>query len=472
MDGFQSLIIEEGIYIEKSRIEDKHIKDNKRQLAKVVLLLAFPVVVENISQTLLGVVDMYFVGKLGPESIASVGITNMLMNVYIAVFFAVGIGTTAVVSRAVGAKRFHLVKQAVQQTTIIGLVIGLLAGIVNLVFSKQILSILGAQSGVMEVVLPYFRIISVPSVFLSMMIVISSVMRGTGDTKTPMKIAIMANVVNALLDYILIFGAFGIPAFGIAGAAMATTFSRMISSIILLTKVNKDLGDTKGKWYREIRYNPEMFKSILRIGIPAGMEKLFMRFGQVVYMSLIIKIGTEAYAAHSIGGTIETFAYVPAMGFTVAAATLVGQNLGAGKPDQAYKYGMTAYLMGAGFMALMGIVFYFFGGVLASVFTDNAVIIDLLGRAFKIMAPAEIFVAMTLIITGALQGAGDTRFPMVVTFMGIWIFRVLGIYILAIRMDMGLIGAWIAIVIDIVVRGSILMVRFLRGKWKHIKVLS
>lgn len=421
---------------------------------------------------MLGVVDMYFVGKLGPASIASVGITNMLMNVYIAVFFAIGIGTTAVVSRAVGAKRYHVVKQAVQQSIIIGVGIGIIAGLINLIFSKQILSLMGAQSDVMSVIIPYFRIISVPSVFLSMMIVTSSAMRGTGDTRTPMKIAIMANVINAILDYILIFGAFGIPAFGMAGAAMATTFARMISAILLLSKVNKDIGETADKWYQRIRFNPSMFKSILRVGVPAGIEKLFMRFGQLVYMSLIIKIGTEAYAAHSLGGTIGTLAYVPAMGFTVAASTLVGQNLGAEEPERAYKCGMVAYMLGGGFMALMGIIFFFFGGFLASLFTDNQHIIDLLTTVFKISGPSEIFVAMTLIITGALQGAGDTRFPLLVTFSGIWIFRVLGIYILAIRMDMGLIGAWIAIVIDVVVRGSILMARFMRGKWKNIKVLD
>ncbi len=451
---------------------DEENKETYKQLFKVVLFLAFPVVVENISQTLLGVVDMYFVGKLGPAAIASVGITNMLMNVYIAIFFAVGIGTTAIVARSVGAKRYNLVGQAVQQSIIIGVILGIAAGTINLLFSKQILSLLGAEASVMKVVLPYFRIVSVPSIFLSLMIVISSALRGKGDTRTPMKIAIMANVINAILDYFLIFGIFGLPGFGVAGAAMATTISRMISAIFLLTIIKKDFGVEGSKWYRGFRYNASMFKSIMRVGAPAGMEKLFMRFGQLVYMGLIIKIGTEAYAAHSVGGTIETLAYVPAMGFTVAASTLVGQNLGAERPDLAFKYGMAAYLMGGGLMGIMGIVFYFFGGFLASIFTDNLVIIELLGRAFKIMGPFEVFVAMTLIITGALQGAGDTRFPMMITFVGIWIFRVLGIYILAIRMDMGLIGAWIAIVIDLVVRGSILMIRFLRGKWKHIKVLG
>ncbi|WP_236915294.1 MATE family efflux transporter [Clostridium sp. Cult2] len=435
-----------------------------------IMALALPAMIENILQVLIGTVDTYFIGKIGTEAIAGVGITNLIMNIYIAFFLALGVGTTAIASRNIGSNNVENANNAVKQSIIMALGIGAVFGIINLTFSKNILLFLGAEERVLQYALPYFFSVAVPSVFLCLMMVLSSSLRGAGDTKTPMKIAIVSNVINIVLDYILIFGIFDFNGLGILGAGIATTTSRIVGAILLLRKINSN--ETKihinilDKW----SIDKDILKSITKIGLPAGFEKLIMRFGQLVYGGLIIKIGTEAYAAHNIAGTIETFSYLPGMGFGVAAATLVGQNLGAKKADEAQKYGLMSYFLATGFMVIVGAIFYIFAPSLAELFSEDSEVINLVVKVLRIIALFQPFLCITLVITSALQGAGDTKFPMYSTLVGIWGVRVLGVYILGMKLDLGLVGVWLAYALDVTVRGIILMIRFMKGKWKEIKI--
>ncbi|KAB3531769.1 MATE family efflux transporter [Alkaliphilus pronyensis] len=434
------------------------------------MFLAIPAMIENISQVFIGVVDTYFVGKLGTEAIAGVGVTNLTMNVYIAFFLALGIGTTAVVSRFIGASDNENANHAVKQSLIMSTVIGLSFGLINLFFSKRLLILLGAEDRVIEYALPYFLAVAVPAVFLCVNMVLSSALRGAGDTKTPMKIAVLANVINVILDYILIFGIFSFNGLGILGAGLATTTSRVISVILLLKKINGKETKIKVSIFNQWRIDYLMLKSIIKISIPAAVERLTMRSGQLIYGGMIIKIGTEAYAAHNIAGTIETFSYLPGMGFGIAAATLVGQNLGRENKDEAQRAGLMSYFLSTVFMVFVGTIFYVYAPLLARIFTEDALVIDQVVKVLRIIALFQPFLCMTLVLTSALQGAGDTKFPMYSSLIGIWGIRVLGVYILCIRLGYGLVGVWIAYAIDITVRGVILMTRYLKGKWKNISI--
>lgn len=435
-----------------------------------IMALALPAMIENILQVLIGVVDTYFIGKIGTEAIAGVGVTNLIMNIYIAFFLALGVGTTAIVSRNIGENNIENANNAVKQSIIIALAIGTVFGIINFIFSKNILLILGAEKRVIQYALPYFFSVAVPSVFLCLMMILSSSLRGSGDTKTPMKVAIVSNIINIVLDYILIFGIFNFNGLGILGAGIATTISRIVGVIILLKKINSDKTKIHINILEKWHIDKDVLKSITKIGLPAAVEKLIMRFGQLVYSGMIIKIGTEAYAAHNIAGTIETFSYLPGMGFGVAAATLVGQSLGAKKTDEAQKYGVMSYFLATGFMVVVGTIFYIFAPLLAGIFSKDLEVIDLVVKVLRIIALVQPFLCITLVITSGLQGAGDTKFPMYSTFIGIWGVRVLGVYLLGVKLNWGLVGVWLAISIDITVRGIILMTRFVKGRWKEIKI--
>lgn len=433
-----------------------------------IIALALPAMIENILQVFIGVVDTYFIGKIGTEAIAGVGVTNLIMNIYIAFFIALGVGTTAIISRNIGANNTENANDAVKQSVIMALGIGIVFGIINLVFSKKILLLLGAEERVLRYALPYFLSVAVPSVFLCLMMILSSALRGSGDTKTPMKVMIIANIINIILDYILIFGIFNFAGLGILGAGIATTISRVVGVILLLQKINSDKTKIHINILDKWNINKDILKSITRIGLPAAFEKLIMRFGQLVYGGMIIKIGTEAYAAHNIAGTIETFSYLPGMGFGVAAATLVGQSLGAKKKDEAHKIGLISYFLATVFMILIGVIFYIFAPIFARLFSEDKEVIDLVVKVLRIIALFQPFLCMTLVITSILQGAGDTKFPMYSTLIGIWGVRVLGVYVLGIKLNMGLVGVWIAYALDLTVRGVILMIRFINGKWKEI----
>lgn len=457
--------------INKIKIKNTTFKNiTKNTGIKSIMVLAIPAIIENILQVFIGAVDTYFVGKIDTVAIAGVGVTNLIMNVYIAFFLALGVGTTAIVSRNIGAGDAKQAKNAVKQSLLLALFFGAITGLINLLFARQILMIMGAEKRVIQYALPYFFTVAVPSVFLCVTMVLSSALRGAGDTKTPMKIAFVSNIMNGVLDYILIFGIFNFSGFGILGAGLATTISRIISVALLMKKLNSRKTEIGIKFLEKWRIDKTMLKSITKISLPAAVERLIMRSGQLIYGGMIIKIGTEAYAAHNIAGTIEAFSYLPGMGFGVAAATLVGQNLGAKKAAQAKRLGLTSYYLATGFMVAVGAVFYIFAPFLAGLFTKDTVVIDLVVRVLRIIALFQPFLCITLVTTSALQGAGDTKFPMYSSLIGIWGIRVLGVYILCIKLGMGLEGVWLAYAMDITVRGIILMARYLKGKWQEISI--
>lgn len=452
----------------KVRVFKKSYMDKK--ILKSILVLALPAMVENILQVFIGVVDTYFVGKLGTEAIAGVGVTNLMMNIYISFFTAIGVGSVAIVSRDIGAKKLEDANKAVKQSIILAAAIGIFFGIINLIFSRQILSLLGADERVIKYALPYFLIAAVPSVFLCVMMVLSSAFRGAGDTKTPMKITIIANIVNAILDYILIFGILNFQGLGIVGAALATTISRVIGVIILLRKLNHREMKLEVKLFGNWKIDRKILSSITKIGLPVAGERLIMRIGQLVYGAMIIKIGTEAYAAHNIAGTIETFSYLPGYGFGIAAATLVGQSLGADESERGEEFAIASNFMCTIFMVVAGLIFFIFAPQLAGVFTKDKIVSELVVKVLRIIALFQPFLCLTLVMSSALQGAGDTKYPMYSTFIGIWGVRVIGVYVLGIKFNMGLVGVWLAYALDVLVRGTLLLIRFMKGKWKEIQI--
>jgi len=444
---------------------DQSIGKNKAVTISMILTLALPAIIENVLQVFLGVADTYFVSKLGTEAIAAVGATNLTMNLFISLFLAVSVGATAVISRYVGGNNTKQAVNSSKQALILGLFIGAVFGVVNVIFAPQIMSMLGAEDAALAYSIPYYRIVAGPLFLVGGIYALSSTLRASGDTKSPMKAAAISNVVNIILDYILIFGIFNIPGMGIKGAALATTIARCVNLILLIRVLggyNSPLHiDFTSKWTIERK----TIKAILKIGFPAAIEKIIMRSGQLLYGGMIISIGTAAYAAHNIAGTIESFSYLPGMGFGVAAATLVGQQLGAKQKSQAVKAGKLSYMLGTGLMMMVGLVFFVFARPLATLFSKDKEVIDQVVIVLRIIACFQPFLSSTLVTTSALQGGGDTKFPMYISLLGIWGVRVLGVYILSIKLGFGLVGVWSAYALDVTIRGTILWKRFMNGRW-------
>ncbi len=441
----------------------KNSESNKKYISQIIYL-AIPIIIENIFQTLLGTVDTYFAGQLHDNAIAAIGVTNLIVNIFIAFFTAISIGTSTVISRFIGQKDFNKANLAVKQSLIIGSGLGVIIGVISFIFRNQILRVSGATDEVIKFAIPYYTIIVVPSILICLSLILSSCLRASKDTKTPMMITGISNIVNIILNYIFI--RLGM---GIAGLALATTISRLIVVIMLCVKLSKGKGNIKLD-FKNFAINKAIMTSIVRVGIPAGIEKLIMRFGQLVYNGMIITLGTTAYVAHNIGGTIENYTYIPAFGFAMATATMVGISIGENNIQKAKKITFISDMITTVCMVCIGIIFYIFAPFLASLFTKTPEVQELVVSVLRLIAFFQPFGALTQIMTSALQGAGDTKFPMYATLIGIWGIRVCIGYILAVVLNYGLFGVWCAYALDISVRGILLLIRFLKGKWQRIEL--
>jgi putative MATE family efflux protein len=430
-----------------------------RQKIRIILALAIPAVIENILQTIVGFIDTLFVAKLGLVEVTAVGITNAILAVYMAVFMAIGIGASALIARAVGAGEWERAKEIAKQSTLISSVAGLLFGIVTFFFAEPLLRLMGAETKVIATGVIYFRIVAVPSIFISLMFIFGSILRAAGDTKMPMKVSVWINLLHIVLDYILIFGLFHIPGFGIAGAAWATVLVRVFGTIALYYAIKKSpvtfsLFDKVGQNQKEITL------PLLKLSTPAALERLIMRLGQVLYFGLIVRISTETYAAHTIAGNIEIFSYMPGYGLAVAATTLVGQSLGAEREKDAYRYGILTTGIAVIFMSFVGVLLFFFSPWFAIWFTTEKDVIKMVTTALRIDAFAQPALAAGIVLAGVLQGAGDTKSPMYSTVIGMWVIRVVGVYILGIQLNLGIAGVWLSVSIDLYVRAVYLYLRF------------
>lgn len=429
-----------------------------REKLSIILALGVPAMIENLLQTVVGFADTLFVSRIGLTEVTAVGISNALLNVYLAVFLAVGVGTSSMIAKRVGAGRMDEARQIARQAAWLSIAAGLLFGVVTLFLAEPLLEWMGAEPEVLRAGSLYFRIVAVPSVFISLMTVFGSILRSAGDTKTPMKVGIWINLLHLALDYVLIFGLLAFPGFGLAGAAAATVLARLVGSVALFRQIQKS--PLSFPLLRQGKH-PHLLP-LLQLSGPAAAERLIMRLGQVLYMGLIVRIGTEVYAAHTIAGNIEIFSYMPGYGLAVAATTLVGQYLGANRRRDAYRYGIYTAAVAAVFMGLAGILLFVLAPAAASWFTGEGEVIGNVTTALRIDAFAQPFLAVGLVLAGALQGAGDTKSPMYSTAIGMWLIRVAGVYVLGIQLQLGIAGVWLSIAGDQALRAGFLFWRFRR----------
>ena len=419
-----------------------------------ILLLALPVIMENILQTLLGTTDTYFAGQLADEAIAGIGVTSLIMNIFISFFTAVSVGTTAVTARAFGAGDREKANRTVIHSVLLALVLGLAVGLVCGLLAKPILRISGAEEVVLSYALPYYLVVTVPSAVLCLQLILSACLRAVKDTRTPMYVTGGANILNIGLN--LLFIRMGL---GIFGLGLATTLSRATGATVLFFRLKR----TDCIQLHRCSLQRDTFHEIAAVGIPAGMEKLIMRTGQLVYNAMILSLGTAAYVAHNVAGTIESYSYIPAMGFGLAVSTAVGVALGEKNPEKARRQAFDAYRMSTAMMLAIGVVFFFFSPQLAALFTDTQEVQTQVVTVLRIIAFFQPAAALVQVMTGALQGAGDTKFPMYATLLGIWGIRTGIGYLLAVVLGFGLQGVWSAYALDITVRGLLLLHRFQKG---------
>ncbi|SET56955.1 putative efflux protein, MATE family [Enterococcus malodoratus] len=426
------------------------LKENK------ILALAIPATIENILQTAVGFIDALMISKIGLVAVTAVGIANTILNVYLALFIALGVGTSALIAQKIGAKQAYEAQRVTNQAVILTLAVSLLLGVVSIFFGESLLRVMGTSEAVLQESLQFFTVVGGGAVFMGLMTIFGSILRATGDTKSPMKISVVVNIGNIVIDYILIFGLGPIPALGVLGTAIGTVLSRLLGCWLLYRKVQQ----SKSPVDRATLFASGSYRPLVNLSIPATLERLVMRLGQVLYFGLIVSISVKTFAAHSIAGNIESFTYMPAYGLATAATTLVGNAIGARDNQLAKSYGYSAAKYGVIFMSLLGVILFFGAPFFASMFTSDQEALRQIVVALRIDAFAQPGLAISLITTGALQGMGDTKSPLYSTAFGMWGIRVVGVIVLSKYLGLGIAGIWLSIAIDLYLRSLFLVYKF------------
>jgi len=439
-------------------------------LNRQMLTLAWPSLVENLLQTMLGVVDLIFVGQLGPDAIAGVGLGNQLMFLLIVLFMGLAVGNTALVARAIGAQDKAEAERVAKQSLLLTMVFSVVIALIGLFFSDALIRVMGASEPVTEIGGSFLRVISVGAVVMGAMFIGGGTLRGAGDTRTPMLVTALVNVINIALAYLLVFGNCGFPRLGAVGSAVATTLARFVGSVLILYALFRRGSILQLRWRGGWNWDRAVIARIVNIGGPASVENVVFQVGFLAFSALAIALGTAELAAQQIAFNISGFSILPAFAFGVAALTLVGQSLGARDPARAEQSAWHALQSGTAWMVAMGVMFFVWRTPLVALYTQDAEVQRLGEMCLIFIAFAQPWQAASIIFGQALRGAGDTRATLAVTFAGIWLIRVGLGYVFGVLMGWGLFGMWVAWYIDFIVRAVLFWLRFRAGKWKSLKV--
>ncbi|WP_312651289.1 MATE family efflux transporter [Proteiniclasticum sp.] len=441
-----------------------------------VMQLAWPVLIELLMSSLFGMVDMMMLGwiadkALAAASVAAVGITNQPMFIGLSLAQALNVGGTAMIARYVGAKQDHRVDSVLKHVILLNLVflaIPLFA--FGILFTDEIMLFMGAQADTLDAGRLYFKIIMVGYLFQSFNMSITAALRGIGETKAPMRINIRVNSLNVIGNAVLIYGLLFFPALGVTGAAISTALSHVVASVMMVRYITRKESPLKVNFRKKFRYNKTVIQNLIKVGVPASMESLALRIGVLLFVRIVAGLGTVIYASHQIALSILGLSFQPGQAFGIAASSMVGRSLGAKNLGLAEAYAKETRKIGSLISTFMALILFFFGRQLVSLYSNDPVIIDNASMALKIIAIVQPFQSSQLILAGALRGAGDTLWPLVATFIGVFGFRVVLANILVNTLELGLMGAWLAVLADQLIRWFFVYGRFRTNKWKYIKL--
>jgi putative MATE family efflux protein len=438
-------------------------------LARRVMALAWPAVAEQLLAMLIGLVDFYIVGHLGAAALGGVGQGGMMLFLTASLLGAVGVGSTALVARHIGAQNLPEAERTARQSVLLAVCIGLSMAVLAFLFARSIIAWFGGEPEVVEQGTRYLRTIAPSFLFFSVLMIGNAALRGAGDTRTPFLVMIVVNVVNIAVAWSLTQGVAGLPRLGMVGSGLGASSGQTIGGLLVLALLVRGRAGLRLGWAVP-RPDPVCIRRILNIGLPAGAEQILFQLALTALTGVIARFGTEAYAAHMVAWRVAQISFLPGWGFSMAATTLVGQNLGARQPERARESAYVALRGALWVMALMGAVMFVFNRPIIRLFIEDAQVIGLGGRVVQIAALIQPAMALSFVMSGALRGAGDTRATLAITVFSVWGLRVVLTTLFGQWLGLGLLGAWYAIAADFGFRALSFWWRFRSGQWQNIQV--
>lgn len=438
-----------------------------RKLIKNIFQITLPAVFDLLAQTLIMALDMKMVSSLGPSAISSVGVGTAGMYALIPALIAVATGTTALLSRAYGADNKLDGKKAFAQSFFIAVPLGIFLTIIFLLFSEQIINLVGnAKDMNLKDAILYQNMTVIGFPFLGVSIATFYAFRAMGENKIPMIGNTLALVLKIILNFLLVY----LFKWGIFGAALSTTLTRLFSAIFSIYLVFWSKKNWISLELKDLKFDYFTSKRILKVGIPAAVEQLGLRIGMLIFEMMVISLGNLSYAAHKIALTAESISFNLGFAFSFAASALVGQELGKGSSQKALKDGYICTIIAMIVMSTFGLLFFIIPQFLVSLFTKDKDVIELATMALKIVSICQPFSGASMVLAGALRGAGDTKLVLLITYLGIFLIRIPITYLFLDVLNFGLAGAWIVMTIDLAIRSSLAFYIFRRGKWKYLQV--
>ena len=456
-----------------------NIFDPTKKPFQIVLALALPIFIENILSTLLHYVDAAMVGQLGAYATAAVSLLNQAMFLITGAVLAMGVGITALVARAIGARDEEMAKKLTRHAVLLAIYLGIPMCVVYALLCPYLPIWLGAGPDVAPYATNYNLIVACGRPFAMFSMVMGSVLRGSGDTKTPLRINLFSNVVNAVLNFLLIYETRDLTVFGITfrmwgagmgvnGAAVATAASMVVGFVFFLRYVFFHPSPIQISLHQSYRFDFGLFRQVSRIGLPALFERVSNQTAGMLITSTVAVLGTQALAANTLFNTAMELAIMPAFSIGSAATTIVGQYLGAERPDEAEKYVYRIQKYGLVVIVVISLILYVLAEPLIGLFTIDEEVRVMGAACLRIAIFFQPFQLVCSVFAGALRGAGDTRSTFLYIAVSTWFFRVAG-SLLSIRvfgMDVTAIAWFFGL--DMALRSLLFFLRFRSGKWKYI----
>jgi putative MATE family efflux protein len=441
----------------------------KINMKRAIFLLAVPMILELVMEALFAIVDVYFVGKLGPSAVATVGLTETYLFLLYSIGMGVSFGVMAVIARRVGEGNKDEAGKAAIQSIWLAALISLPFAIAGIFFAKPLLALMGADQWALTEGYKFTQWMLGGNVVIMLLFILNAVFRGAGDAAISMRVLLIANSINIILDPILIFGWGPIPAFGIEGAGIATTTGRGIGVLVqlwTLFKAGKHIRATAA----HVKWHAQSIATLVKTSLGGIGQNLVAMTSWIFILRILSNLGTEAVAGSTIALRIMMLTILPAWGLSNAAATLVGQNLGAGQPDRAessvYKIGF--YNMY--FMLAVSVVYFFGNEWLVSIFSDDPKVIEVGSTWLRILSYSYFVYGWWMVSVQAFNGSGDTKTPTKINVVFFWLIQIPLAYLLAIEWDGGYHGVFWAVFVSETLVGLFTLWLFSKGKWKQAKV--
>ena len=438
-------------------------------IERAILLLSVPMVLEMYMESLFGVVDIFWVAHLGPDAIATVGLTETALTLLFVIALGLGMGATAMVARRIGEKHERAAAVVAAQTILVGLLVSAIIAIAGYSYAPELLRIMGASASVVRTGTGYTRTILTGSATIFLLFLINAIFRGAGDAATAMRALWLANIVNICLNPCLIFGVGPFPRLGVTGSAVGTTIGRGIGVafqlwVLLSGRSRVQVG------LSQIRVNLGVMVRLVRLSLNAIFQFFVQMASWIAVVRIIASFGSAAAAANTLAIRIILFAILPSWGMSNAAATLVGQNLGAGKPDRAERSVWRTGFYNMLFLGGVGILFIAFAPRIIGWFTNDPAVASLAIIALRLMSCGYVSYAYGMVMTAAFNGAGDTATPTVLNLICFWLCQIPVAWVLAFRTSLGPSGAFIAVVLGDSLLAALGIILFRRGNWKQVSV--